>query len=60
MTKFLERVGVSQSVLDLIREVCDTCKVCRMWVKPGPSNVCNVDMADKFNVQVEYDLLFCT
>ena len=58
MRKFLERVGVSDEVLNLIPEICDTCKVCRMWTKPGPDNVCSIDLADKFNAQVECDLLF--
>ena len=58
MEKFLSRVGVAQEVLDLIPEICHTCKVCRQWAKPGPANVCSIDFADKFNEQVECDLLF--
>ena len=52
------RVGVSQKVLDLIPEVVQTCKVCREWAKPGPSNACSVELPDTFNQQVECDLLF--
>ena len=29
-----------------------------MWAKPGPDNVCSVDIPDTFNKQVECDLLF--
>ena len=58
MRKFLERVGVSQQVLDLIPEIVQTCRICREWQKPGPSNACSIDIADKFNSQVECDLLF--
>ena len=58
MRRFLERVGVSQRVLDLIPEVVHTCSVCRAWAKPGPSNACSVDLPDRFNQQVECDLLF--
>ena len=58
MRKFLDRVGVSKQVLDLIPEVVQTCRVCREWTKPGPNNACNVEIADKFNQQVEADLLF--
>jgi len=58
MKRFLERVGVTQAILDLIVGICDTCNVCRMWSKPGPSNVCSVDIPDTFNAQVELDLLF--
>ena len=58
MKRFLERVGVSQKVLDLIPDIVSTCSVCRTWAKPGPSNACSIDIADKFNQQVECDLLF--
>ena len=58
MKKFLERVGVPTEVLELIPEICQTCKVCREWQKPGPSNASNIDIPDKFNDQVECDLLF--
>ena len=58
MRRFLERAGVADKVLDLIPEICDTCRVCREWAKPGPSNACSVDMTDKFNQQVECDLMF--
>ena len=58
MCRFLERVGVSEAVLKLIPEVCQTCNVCRTWAKPGPSNACSVSLTDAFNQQVECDLLF--
>ena len=58
MRRFLERVGVLDAILNLIPEICDTCKVCRMWANPGPDNVCSVDIPDTFNKQVECDLLF--
>ena len=58
MRRFLERDGVSNDILNLIKEIVDTCKVCRMWTKPGPSNVCSIDIPGTFNAQVEVDLLF--
>ena len=58
MQRFLERVGVTQQVLDLIPEIVETCRVCRMWSKPGPRNVCSIDIPDRFNEQVKCDLLF--
>ena len=54
----LDRVGVSQRVLDIIPEIVQTCRVCREWAKPGPSNSSNVEIADTFNLQVECDLIF--
>ena len=58
MKRFLERVGASQKVLDLIPEIVQTCRVCREWAKPGPSNACSTELPDTFNLQVECDLLF--
>ncbi len=45
-------------MLDLIPEIVQTCQICREWSKPGPDNVCSVELADTFNAQVEADLLF--
>ena len=58
MRRFLERVGVADKVLQLIPEIVQTCRVCREWTKPGPSNASNVEIPDTFNHQVECDLLF--
>ena len=58
MVKFLDRVGVSQKVLDAIPEIVDTCSVCRTWAKPGPDHQSNCEIPDEFNKQVECDLLF--
>jgi len=58
MINFLKRVGVPDRVIAIIPEICDTCKICREWQKPGPANVASVSLPDKFNEQVECDLLF--
>ena len=58
MRRFLDRVGVADKVLDMIPSVVQTCKVCREWAKPGPDNVGSVEIPDKFNDQVEVDLVF--
>ena len=49
---------MSERVLHFLPEVVQTCKVCREWSKPGPDNVCSVEIPDRFNDQVECDLLF--
>ena len=58
MTNILKRVCVPQQVLDLIPSICDTCKVCRQWQKRGPHGSASLELPDKFNQQVEADLLF--
>jgi hypothetical protein len=58
MQTFLKRVGVPDSVLNMIPEVCSTCQVCREWQRPGNSHQTAVDLPDKFNQQVEGDIMF--
>ena len=58
MRKFLDRVGVPEDILKLIPDIVSTCSVCREWQKPGPDNSMSVDLPDKFNEQVECDLVF--
>ena len=58
MKRFLNQVGVPDDVIGMIPDICDTCKVCRMWRRPGPANVCSINLTDRFNQIVETDLLF--
>ena len=44
--RFLERVGVSESLLKLIPEIVQTCRVCREWSKPTPDHICSAEVAD--------------
>ena len=57
MKRFLDKVGVSQLALDNISNIVQSCPVCREWAKPGPANVGTTSAPDKFNQQVECDLL---
>ena len=58
MTKLLAKAGVSKEVLDLVPEIKDTCVACRTWARPLPDAQATVELADKFNEQVECDLMF--
>jgi len=58
MTRLLQRVGVSDTALGLIRDIVDSCPVCRQWVRPSPHNQVGINLPDTFNDQVEMDLLF--
>ena len=58
MQKLLGRAGVPKEVTDFCNTIVETCRVCREWAKPQPENVANVDFADKFNQDVEADLMF--
>ena len=58
MKRMLERCGVADHVLQMLPEITQTCKICREWARPGPSNASNIEVADTFNAQVEGDLIF--
>ena len=58
MLKLLKRAGIPNQILDLIPPIVQTCKVCRNWQQHGPANVTSINIADKFNEQVECDLMF--
>ncbi len=58
MQTFLKRVGVPDTVLAMIPEVCSTCQVCREWQRPGNSHQTAVDLRDAFNQQVEGYIMF--
>ena len=58
MIRLLERAGVPKQVLEIIPDIVDTCAVCRTWSQPLPQSVASVNIPDKFNDQVECDIVF--
>ena len=58
MNRMLSRVGIPENVLEMIPEVCQTCKVCREWQRTGPGHQTTAEIPDSFNAQVECDLVF--
>jgi len=58
MHKLLERAGCPPGALDRIKTICDTCAACRSRARPQPDSVASLEIADKFNQQVEYDIVF--
>ena len=54
----LKHAGAAQAVLDLIHQIVDTCNVCRKWAKPQPDSVASTALPERFNDQVECDLMF--
>ena len=57
MKRFLEKVGVSEVTIANIPNIVQACPVCREWSRPGPSNISTTSVPDKFNQQVEVDLI---
>ena len=58
MQRLLERAGVSKEILELIPSIVDTCVACRKWASPLPDAQASIEIVDKFNAEVECDLLF--
>ena len=58
MTRLLKRAGVPKEALEIIPDIVDTCAACRAWSLPLPHRVASVNIPDKFNGQVECDIVF--
>eukprot|EP00971_Amphidinium_carterae_P271540 5387674-Amphidinium_carterae.1 len=58
MVSLLKHAGVSDQVLEQVRVVTDTCRVCRLWQRPSPRPLNRSRLADNFNQLVQCDLLF--
>lgn len=60
MIQLLKSAGLPQPILDIVPEVVDTCRVCRLWQKPSSDNIAVNRVVTAFNLEVEGDLIFIT
>lgn len=60
MIQLLKSAGLPQSILDIVPEVVDTCRICRLWQKPSSDNIAVNRVVTGFNLEVEGDLIFIT
>ena len=58
MTALLRAAGLPVEILNLIQGVCDTCRICRMWSKPGERPQASLRLSTDFNVAIQVDLVF--
>lgn len=58
MSRILQAAGVPEKALRMIQDIVDTCRPCRMWKKPGPSNAATSRLVEGFNKVVQHDLMF--
>ena len=58
MCTLLTAAGVPASVVGLIHDVVATCDVCRAWSRPGNRSMVSTRLPERFNLEVEIDLLF--
>ena len=45
-------------MLDLIPEIIETCRACRLWQRAGPRPIASLALAKVFNEGIQCDLLF--
>ena len=58
LVEILRLAGAPPSAQKLVKEIVDTCRVCRMWSKPAPKSMTTTRMARDFNHIVQWDMLF--
>ena len=58
MTAILRAAGVPPRALADIPGVVHSCGICRQWHKPSPKNITAFRMVDRFNEEVQFDLMF--
>ena len=58
MEKILGAAGLPATVLEKIPGIIDTCRECRVWMKPSPDPTPTVEICLVRNDQVEADIMF--
>ena len=58
LIEILRAAGAPQGALKLVKEIVDTCRICRMWAGPSPKSLTTVRLAHDFNQVVQWDILF--
>ena len=58
LIEILRVAGSPQEALQLVKEILDTCMICRMWARPLPKPLTTARLATDFNPVVQWDILF--
>ena len=58
MQHILKHAGAPKQALDLVQEIVDTCKICRLWKRPTPKAATSTRLATSFNDTVQWDIPF--
>jgi len=56
LTEILRFAGAPRSALRLIKDIVDTCRICRAWQRPTPKAMTSVRMARDFQHLVQWDI----
>ena len=57
MRILLNAAGVPESTLNLIKDVVDTCRICRCWTRPTPKPIEPTRPSTELNQAVQWDIL---
>eukprot|EP00973_Karenia_brevis_P024040 3316531-Karenia_brevis.AAC.1 len=58
LSELLRHAGPPSAAIDKVKGIVDTCRVCRMWTRPGPRSMTTTRLATGFNEIVQWDILF--
>ena len=58
LTEIRRLAGAPRSALRLVKDIVDTCRICRAWQRPPPKSMTTTRMARDFNDIVQWDILF--
>eukprot|EP00959_Pyramimonas_sp_CCMP1952_P415464 8705361-Pyramimonas_sp.AAC.1 len=58
MRLILDKVGLDNVRLNMVKEVCDACRGCRAWERPGNSALLSVSLPGNWLDEGEVDLMF--
>jgi hypothetical protein len=58
MESLLKAAGLPPNVVEQIRPVVSTCRICRLWTRPSDRPQASLRLSMEFNQTVELDLLF--
>ena len=58
LVALLRHAGAPQTTLKLVKEIVDTCKICRMWTRPGPKSMTSTRLVTSSNNVVQWGILF--
>ena len=58
LVEILRLAGAPRSALVLVKDIVDTCRICRSWRRPSAKSMTTCRMATDFNRMVQWGILF--
>ena len=58
MKRMLSAGGVPPKILQMVDDIVDTCRVCRLWMKKGTRATTTIKLSIQFNDEAQLDLVF--